>query len=342
LSTEDKSNETIQMSKAVDSFLEDLYSESRIIKTFSDGLNLNLFGGLHPGMLFSIEGAPNGSKSTLAQQIIEKAAEEFHYPGLFILSELTPMDLYTKSISRLSRKSSTLIKSKAWETDQENNTTLKTSIDDANELYLRYAECLYVEDYSKRVLTLQQIEKHVTTLRDRIRRDRNVTDDPPFTLFIESIQRIHYKSEECVERGREIDRITHDLKKIAEDHGITIIGLYDLPAFPMLYENHEPYYSSPHRSSLGDTAQSASVAAYIEMGDWLLDIAIKDFSHKGIDAFTRKLEDTKRHFPLTNPKIKPYSPTYARMLFSHKTAGVAEQLFFIYLQATNEFLEITV
>ncbi|MBU1626750.1 hypothetical protein KKB18_05205 [bacterium] len=341
---ENNSHEAIQMSKENNGFLENLFSKSRIISTFSNGLNKNLFGGLHPGMLFTIEGAPNGSKTTFAQQMLEKAAEEFHYPGLFILSELTPMDLYIKSISRISRKSATLIESKAWETDSENNPTLKSSIIDANDHYNRYSECLFVEDYSNRirVLTIQQIEKHVTTLRDKIRKDRNLTEDPPFTVFLESIQRIHHKSEQGQTHLFDIEKLTHELKKVAENLGIAIIALYDLPAFPMLYENQETYFCSPLRSNLGDTAYSSSVSAYIEIGDWLLDLAIKDFSMKGIDAFTRKLEDTKRHFPLSNPKIRGFSPTYARMLFSHKTAGVAEQLFFIYLQATNEFLEITV
>jgi hypothetical protein len=141
--------------------------------------------------------------------------------------------------------------------------------------------------------------------------------------------------------GLYIDRLTHSLKELARKLGIAIIGLYDLPPFPMLYDNQSIYFSSQLRNTLGDTAYSADVTAFVEMGDWLLDIAIKDFSMKGIDAFTQKLEDAKRHFPLTNPKIRAFSPTYARIFFSHKTAGITEELFFIYLQATNEFLEIT-
>ena len=77
MSTQDKSNDLIQMSKSTTDFLDKLYSPSKIIKTFSDGLNKNLAGGLHPGILFTIEGAPDGSKSTFAQQIIEKAADEY-------------------------------------------------------------------------------------------------------------------------------------------------------------------------------------------------------------------------------------------------------------------------
>jgi hypothetical protein len=341
LSIEDKSKGFIQLSKSSQDYLGEIFSESRIIKTFSNGLNRNLGGGLHPGTLFTIEGAPDGSKSTFAQQLIEKAAEEFHYPGLFIISELSPLELYLKTISRLSRKSATLIDSKAWEADPEKYGALKSSLSDSNDSFMKYADCLYIDDYSKRVLTLEQIEKSVTTLREKIRREWNVTDDPPFMLFIESIQRIHLKTESGEPHALYIDRLTHDLKELARDHGIVIIALYDLPPFPMLYENQSLYFSSQSRNSLGDTAYSANIAAFIEMGDWLIEVAIKDFSQKGIDAFTQKLENAKKHFPLSNPKIRSFSPTYARILFSHKTAGITEELFFIYLQATNEFLEIT-
>jgi len=341
LSTEDKSKGFIQMSRSNSDFLEEIFSESKIIKTFSNGLNRNLGGGLHPGKLFTIEGAPDGSKSAFAQQVIEKSSENMHYPALFIISELSPLDLYTKSISRLSRKSATLIKSKAWEEDADSQGVLKSSISDASDHFMKYADCLYIEDFSKRVLTIEQIEKSVTTLKERIRREWNVTDDPPFMLFIESIQRIHSKIEPGESHSLYIDKLTHDLKELARDLNIAIIALYDLPPFPMLYEDQSLYFSSQTRNTLGDTAYSANYTSYIEMGDWLLDIAIKDFSQKGIDAFTQKLENAKRHFPLSNPKIRGFSPTYARMLFSHKTAGVTEELFFIYLQATNEFLEIT-
>jgi len=341
LSTQDKQNNVIQMSKETPAFLDNLFSRSRIISTFSEGINKNLGGGLHPGMLFTIESAPDGTKTTLAQQIIEKAAEQYHYPALFIVSELTPLNLYQKSISRISRKSATLIESKVWEKDSEKYETLKSAITDANEMYMRFADCLFAADYSRRELTLETIEQTVKSLREKIKKDWNVTEDPPFMLFIETIQKIKYKRDPNEPHGFYIDGLTHELKEIARKLDVSIIALYDLPPFPMLYDTSSSYFSSQFRSNLGDTAHSADVTAFVEMGDWLLEVAIKDFSMKGVSAFTQKLEEAKRHFPLSNPKIRDFSPTYARILFTHKTAGVTENLFFIYLQATNEFLEIT-
>jgi replicative DNA helicase len=329
------------MARVTPDFLEKVYSKSRIIKTFSSGLNKNLGGGLHPGMLFTIEGAPDGTKSTFAQQILEKAAEEFHYPAMFIISELTPLNLYLKSISKISRKNANQIESKVWENEDEKSATIKTSISDANDMYVRYADCLFVDDYSERPLTIDGIEKSVTELREQIKRERNVLEDPPFSLFIESIQRIKHLTVEGESHDLHVDRLVHDLKELARKLDISIVALYDLPAFPMLYEDKSRYYSSQLRNKLGDTAYASDVTAYIEMGDWLMDVAIKDFSMKGVDAFTQKLEEAKRHFPLSNPKLKDFAPTYSRMLFTHKKAGVTEELFFIYLQATNEFLEIT-
>ena len=61
---------------------------------------------------------------------------------------------------------------------------------------------------------------------------------------------------------------------------------------------------------------------------------------RGQDRDAAKLEEARSRLPLSNPKIAPFMPTYARMMLSSRGTGAVKNVYFIYLKAIGDFRDL--
>lgn len=345
-----KSENLISMSERSESVLKDVFKGESAYPTFSSELNLVLSGGLLPGKLYAIEGPPDGTKSAFAALLMDKLAAEHELPALFISSTLSARELYIRSISRLSRVHSGEIEGRSWLMQdwlavhgRDAAARIKGRIKDADDAYRKFADKIFmVEVPVQGGMHISEVRTRLERVRQHFKDARGLPELPVAVLIIDTLRGLRYKQEakgSGEPTREETILILKDLRELAHSSGCPILALVDGAAFGRLYMKLGMLPSSLGHE-LGFTAYHADTTILMETEDTLLSDAIQELYDRGQDRDAAKLEEARSRFPLSNPKIGPYFPTYARLLLSTRGTGAVRNIYFIYLKAVCDFLDL--
>jgi len=337
------------MLERAEKFIKQIFSGQPPFATFSRELNGVLSGGLFPGKLYAIEGPPDGTKSSLAIQMMDKMAEELGVGCLFISSVLSAYEIYLRSIARISRQHSGEIEGKAWLSEdwisqhgKEAPNRFKSGVKDADEVYRKFAQNIVVQQLGAEGLPVSEVETAIAQTQEFFRAKRELMEPPPIAVFIDTLQGLRYPGQggDTGEPTQaQLVRMLKELKAVARRTGCPIVALVDGVAFGRLYLK-AGILPSTHGHELGFTAYHSDATILIETDDTLLSDAIQELYNRGQDTDAARLEEARSRFPLSNPKISPFIPTYAKMTLCSRGAGAVRNLYFIYLKAVGEFLDV--
>ncbi|MCD6328706.1 hypothetical protein J7M28_14305 [bacterium] len=331
--------------------LEDIFQGDPPFPTFSKDLSNVFSGGLLPGKLYTIEGPPDGTKSAFAILMANKMAEVHNIPCAFVSSTLTAEEVYIRSIARISRLHSGDIEGKAWLRDEwiaehgrDAATGLKSRIKEADETFRRFAgNILMVEVPHEGGLSISEFEKMLQEQREYFQEKRGLSALPRIAVFIDTLRGLRYSKttdKPAEPTASELILMLKELGVIARKTGCPIVALADGVAFGRLYLKAGILPSS-HGRELGFTAYYADTTILLETDDTLLADAIEELYNRGQDTDAGKLEEARSRFPLSNPRIAPLVPTYARLTISTRGAGAVKNIYFIFLKALGDFLDLS-
>ena len=340
------------MSERSGDFLKDLLKGEAAFSTFSNELSLVLSGGLFPGKLYAIEGPPDGTKSALAIQLVDHLAQNQNVPALLISSTLSAKEIYILSIARLSRVHSGEIEARAWqmkewieEHGREAVARVKSQIKDADETYKKFAEqIIVVEIPTESGMHISEVKRRLEEAREYFRAKRELREPPTTVLVIDTLRGLRCREDVAAGSDptqEEVVRMLKELRDLAHTSLCPILALVDGADFGRLYMKLGMLPSS-HGHELGFTAYHADTTILVETEDTLLSDAIKELYDRGQDRDAAKLEEARSRFPLSNPKIAPFVPTYARLMLSTRGAGAVRNVYFIYLRAVGDFRDLAV
>jgi len=345
-----KNENLVSMSERSESVLKDIFKGGSAYPTFSDELNLVLSGGLLPGKLYAIEGPPDGTKSAFAVMLMDKLVDESGLPALFISSTLSATELYIRSISRISRLHSGEVEGRAWLMQdwlavhgRDAAARIKSRIKDADEAYRKFADRIFmVEVPVQGGMHISEVGARLERVRQHVKEARGLSELPVALLIIDTIRGLRY-TQEIKGSGEptreEIVLILKELRELARSSGCPIVALVDGAAFGRLYMKFGMLPSALGHE-LGFTAYHADTTILVETEDTLLSDAIQELYDRGQDKDAAKLEEARSRFPLSNPKISSYFPTYARLTLSTRGTGAVRNVYFIYLKAVGDFLDL--
>jgi len=332
-------------------FLKDILKGDAAFPTFSKELNGVLSGGLLPGKLYTIEGPPDGTKSALAIQLIDGLAQNHNVQSLFISSTLSAKEVYIHSIARLSRVHSGEIEARAWQLKdwisdhgREAVARVKSRIKDADETYTKFAEqILVVEVPAEGGMHISEVKRRLEEAREHFRVKGELTEPPTIVLVIDTLRGLRYKEDVAGTEPTLAEAILmlRELKDLAHTSKCPVVALVDGAAFGRLYMKFGMLPSSLGHE-LGFTAYHSNTTILAETDDTLLSDAIQELYDRGQDRDASKLEEARSRFPLSNPKIASYFPTYARLMLSTRGTGAVRNVYFIYLKAIGDFRDLAV
>jgi len=339
------------MSDRSGDFLKDILKGEAAIPTFSRELNLVLSGGLFPGKLYTIEGPPDGTKSALAIQLIDGLAQHHNVPVLFISSTLTAKEIYIRSIARLARVHSGEIEARAWQMKdwisdhgRESVARVKSRIKDADETYRKFAESmLVVEVPAEGGMHISEVRRRLEDAREHFRAKSELTELPTTVVVIDALRGLRYRQDAAAAEPTqpEVVLMLKELRDLAHTSNCPVVALVDGAAFGRLYMKFGMLPSSLGHE-LGFSAYHSDTTILTETDDTLLSDAIQELYDRGQDRDASKLEEARSRFPLSNPKIAPFFPTYARLILSTRGTGAVRNVYFIYLKAISDFRDLAV
>ncbi len=339
------------MSDRSGDFLKDILKGEAAFPTFSNELNLVLSGGLFPGKLYTIEGPPDGTKSALAIQLVDSLAQSHNVPVLYISSTLSAKEVYICSIARLARVHSGEIEARAWQIKdwiddhgREAVARVKSRIKDADEIYSKFAkQILVVEVPAEGGMHISEVKQRLEEAREYFRAKSELAEPPTTLVVIDTLRGLRYKEDVAGAEPtqREAILMLKELRDLAHTSGCPIVALIDGAAFGRLYMKYGMLPSSLGHE-LGFSAYHADTTILAETDDTLLSDAIQELYDRGQDRDAAKLEEARSRFPLSNPKIAPFFPTYARLMLSTRGTGAVRNVYFIYLKAVSDFRDLAV
>ena len=347
-----KSETPTAMSDRSGDFLKDILKGEAAFSTFSNELNLILSGGLFPGKLYTIEGPPDGTKSSFAVQLADRLAQDNSVPTVFISSTLSAKEVYILSLARLSRVHSGEIEARAWQKKEwidahgrEAVARVKSRIKDADEAYRKFAEQIFVVEVpAEGGMHISDVKRRLDEAREHFRAERELAELPTMAVVIDTLRGLRYEAD-ATGSGEptqaDVVQMLKELRGLARSSGCPIVALVDGAAFGRLYLKFGMLPSS-HGHELGFTAYHADTTIIIETDDTLLSDAIQELYDRGQDRDATKLEEARSRFPLSNPKIAPFFPTYARFMLSTRGTGAVRNVYFIYLKAIGDFRDLSV
>jgi len=334
-----------------DEFLNEVLSGEPAYPLFSREFSAVMSGGLLPGKLYTIEGPPDGTKSALAVLMANKLAEDHKIPCVFVSSTLSGKEVYIRSISRISRLHSGDIEGKMWldpfwvkENGKDAVARVKSRIKDADATFREYASrILMVEVPVEGSIPVSEVSERLQADREYFKEQDGLSELPKPVVFVDTLRGLRY-SDERRESGEptldELIKMLKELRAEAQRTGCPIVALVDGVAFGRLYLK-AGILPSTHGHELGFTSYHADTTILLETDDTLLSEAIQELYDRGQDTDAAKLEDARSRFPLSNPRIAPLVPTYARLTISARGAGAARNIYFIYLKAVGDFLDMS-
>ncbi|MBN1593779.1 MAG: hypothetical protein JW941_11100 [Candidatus Coatesbacteria bacterium] len=344
-----KSEKLVSMSENSDGFLKDILKGEAAFPTFSNELNMILSGGLLPGKLYTIEGPPDGTKSSFAIQLIDRLAQDDGIPSLFISSTLSKREIYIQSIARLSRVHSGEIEARAWQLKEwaelhgrDAVTRVKSRIKDGDESYRSFSDKIFtVEIPAEGGMHVSEVRRYLNDAREQLKAARDLVDLPSMVVVIDTLRGLRYASEtKSGEPSQEdVVNMLKELRMLAHTTGCAIVALVDGAAFGRLYQRLGMLPSALGHE-LGSTAYYADTTMLMETDDTLLSDAIQELYDRGMDRDAAKLEEARSRFPLANPKISPFLPTYARLMMSTRGTGAVRNVYFIFLKAIGDFRDL--
>lgn len=337
------------MLNLAEGFLKDIFKGEPPLPTFSKGLNAVLSGGLFPGRLYAVEGPPDGSKTAFAAQLVDNLAQEENVPTLFISSTLSANEIYVRALSRIARVHSGEIEGKAWlqkdwlaEQGREAPVRIKGRIKDAHDIYTKFADRIVVEEIGSTGMLVSDVKPRLAEVREHFKEKLGSAELPTVLVVVDTLRGLRYgeKGSTAEPTHSDLVKMLKELRSLARSSRCPVLALVDGVAFGRMYFKAGILPTS-HGHELGFTAYHSDVTVLMETEDTLLSDAIQELFDRGQDTEGAKLEEARSRFPLSNPKIGPFVPTYARLTISTRGSGAARNMYFIYLKAIGDFLDMS-
>ncbi len=300
------------------------------IPTFSEGLNINLNGGLQRGRVFTIAGPAGGGKTTLAHQILDEiarrnkpeAAGDPRNVCLYVHLEQGRAELLIKSYSRLGKINSGDFEKQKIEPEEER-------IKAVRETYGKeIAPYLYIVEGGEG-LTVRDVRALVRKVAAQ------QTGPFQIVLCVDPFQRLRTGDPDL--DGDEISRVgavASGLKILARDLQIAVILLSDITKQGAKEMRAGDGTAAPIRGSYMAehvTDVSATILTY-KPGE-----GIAKFIDQG--DFHKKLEEFCGGY-VTSPEGKTEAAVYAELVFTKQRSGPSWPVPFLYKKAFNKFLPL--
>lgn len=301
------------------------------IPTFSEGLNINLNGGLQRGRVFTIAGPAGGGKTTLAHQILDEIARDNRgkVSGdpwnvcLYVHLEQGRAELLIKSYSRLGEINSGDFEKQKIEPEEER-------IKAVRETYGKeIAPYLYIVEGGEG-LTVREVRALVRKVAAQ------QTGPFQIVLCVDPFQRLRTGDPDL--DGDEISRVgavASGLKILARDLQAAVILLADITKQGAKDMKEKEPVAAPIRGSYMAehvTDVSAAILTYKPGEDIATFIGKGDF-HRKLDEVCGGSMDT--------PELKEKAvAVYAELTFSKQRSGPAWPVPFLYKKAFNKFVPV--